>query len=101
MRSKKQPEIEAKRVTHGTGPVRGAPSPGSYALPLWSGTADQLETLRVPLNASVGEFAERFVRHQARSQQLTEERRSIAAEVENCSRALSQSGAPAVDTNGI
>jgi uncharacterized protein YhaN len=48
-----------------------------------------LETLRVPLNASVREFAERFIRHQTRSQQLTEEQRGINDEIESCSSLLS------------
>ena len=90
VRSKKQPETEAKRLRMERDQFAERLRRDLETLPLWSGTAEQLETLRVPLNASVAEFAERFVRHQARSQQLAEERSSIAAEVDNYSRALSQ-----------
>ena len=90
VRSKKQPEAELKRLRIEMKQFEERLRRDLNALPFWSGSADQLATLRVPLNASVGEFAERFVKHQSRSQQLTEERRTIAGAVENCSRTLSR-----------
>lgn len=90
LRAKKQPELEAKRLRTERDQFAERLRRDLGALPLWRGTAEELETLRVPLNASVAEFAERFVRHQARSQQLTDERRSLTAGVENCAKALDQ-----------
>jgi uncharacterized protein YhaN len=90
VRLKKQPEAEVKRLRLERDQFAERLRRDLKSLPLWSVTADQLETLRVPLNASVSEFAERFVRHQTRSQQLTEEQRSINAEIESCSSLLSR-----------
>ncbi len=92
VRAKKQPELEAKRLRTERDQFAERLRRDLAALPLWSGTAQELETLRVPLNASVAEFAERFVRHQARSQQLTDERRSLTDGVEGCAKALDQLG---------
>lgn len=90
VRAKKQPELEAKRLRTERDQFAERLRRDLAAVPLWSGTADELETLRVPLNASVADFAERFVRHQARYQQLTDERRSLTAGVEDCAKALDQ-----------
>jgi uncharacterized protein YhaN len=84
VRTKKQPEAELKRLRLEKDQFAERLKRDLGALPLWSGTAEQLETLRVPLTVSVSEFGERFVKHEARGQQLIEDRRTIAAEAENC-----------------
>jgi uncharacterized protein YhaN len=88
VRSKKQPELEAKRLRLERDAFAEQLSRDLGALPYWTGTSDQLETMRVPLAASVGVFAERFVKHQSRAQQLAEDFRHITAEGESCSRGL-------------
>lgn len=88
VRSKKQPELEAKRLRLERDAFAEQLSRDLGALPYWTGTSDQLETMRVPLAASVGVFAERFVKHQSRAQQLAEDFRHITAEAESCSRGL-------------
>jgi uncharacterized protein YhaN len=88
VRSKKQPELEAKRLRLERDAFAEQVSTALASLPYWSGIPNELETMRVPLAASVGMFAERFVKHQSRAQQLAEDLRRITAEVESCSRGL-------------
>jgi uncharacterized protein YhaN len=90
VRVKKQLEHDAKRLQTERDDLNGRLGRDVAAIPLWSGTAEQLEMLRVPLNASVSEFADRFVRHQTRSHQLTEDHRALTAEVEDCARRLDE-----------
>lgn len=90
VRAKKEPESEAKRLREEREQCAERLRRDVAALPLWTGTADELEILRVPLNASVTEFAERFVQHQTRSQQLTQEDRKLSTGVEECARSLEQ-----------
>src|ERR1019366_2356178 len=82
VRTKKQPEAEVKRLRVERDQFAERLKRGLGALPCWSGTAEQLETLRAPLAVSVNEFAERFVKHETRGQQLAEERRKNVAQVE-------------------
>jgi uncharacterized protein YhaN len=88
VRAKKQTEVELKRLRIERDDLADRLRRDVAALPLWSGTAEELETLRVPLNASVAEFADRLVRHQTRSQQLAEDRRTLTGGVEECTRNL-------------
>jgi len=90
VRAKKQTELEAKRWRTERDDLADRLQSAVTALQLWNGTAEELETLRVPLNASVTEFADRFSRHQMRSQQLMEDHRTLTAGVENCARKLDQ-----------
>jgi len=83
-RSKKQPEVELVRLRMERDQFAVRFEHDLKALPLWTGRSDELESLRVPLTASVGEFAERFARQQSRSQQLAEEQRWLTADVETC-----------------
>jgi uncharacterized protein YhaN len=88
VKSKKQPEAEARRLRLERDQFAERLNRDLSTLQFWQGTADQLERLRVPLSASVGEFAERFVKHEARALQQAEEQRSVAADVETRSGAL-------------
>ncbi len=90
VRARKQPEREAKRLRTERDDFAGRLRRDIEAIPMWSGTAEELETLRVPLNASVADFTDRFVRHQTRSQQLTDDHRTLTAGVEDCARKLDQ-----------
>jgi uncharacterized protein YhaN len=64
VRTKKQPEAEAKRLRIEKDQFAERLKRDLSALPFWSGTPEQLETLRAPLAVSVNEFAERFVEHE-------------------------------------
>ena len=88
VRTKKQLEVEVKRLRLEKDQFAERLKRDLSTLPLWSGTPEQLETLRVPLTVSVSEFTERFVKHDARGQQLLEEQRTIAAEIETYSGSL-------------
>jgi uncharacterized protein YhaN len=54
------------------------------ALPMWNGTAEQLETTRVPLAASVSEMASRFTIQKADETQLAKDGNRLRSEVEGC-----------------
>lgn len=87
-RSKKQPEVEIARLRMERDQSVARFDHDLNALPLWGGSADELERLRVPLSASVSEFAERFVRDQTRSQQLADEQGRLTSELEACAESL-------------
>ena len=88
VRTKKQPEAEVKRLRLEKDQFTERLNRDLSALPFWSGTPEQLETVRTPLTVSVNEFAERFVKHEALGQQLIEERRKIIAQAEGHSDSL-------------
>ena len=88
VRTKKQPEAEVKRLRLEKDQFTERLNRDLSALPFWSGTPEQLETIRTPLTVSVNEFAERFVKHEALGQQLIEERRKIIAQAEGHSDSL-------------
>ncbi|NUQ07325.1 MAG: hypothetical protein HUU31_25840 [Anaerolineae bacterium] len=87
-RSKKQPEVEIARFRMEMDQFAARLDHDLNSLPFWAGRADELERLRVPLSASVSEFAERFVRHQTRSQQQADEQGRLTAELETCAESL-------------
>lgn len=61
---------------------------GLQAFPLWSGTAEQLETARVPLPPFLTGMSERFTKQESREEQLSKERDKLAGEVKRCGRSL-------------
>jgi hypothetical protein len=58
------------------------------SLPLWNGTAEQLEVARVPLAATVNEFATRFALQDSQENQLGQDKSRIGSERERCERQL-------------
>jgi len=88
VRTKKHPEAEAKRLRIEKDQFAKRLDRDLSALPFWSGTPEQLETVRTPLAVSVNEFAERFVKHETRGRQLVEERRKIIAQAEGHTESL-------------
>jgi uncharacterized protein YhaN len=88
VRTRKKPEAEVKRLRLERDQFAERLNRDLSALPFWSGTPEQLETVRTPLTVSVNEFAERFVKHEARGQQLLDERRKITDQVESHSDSL-------------
>jgi uncharacterized protein YhaN len=88
VRGKKQPEAELRRLRLERDQFTKRLNRDLQTLPLWSGTAEQLEALRVPFPSTLSEFADRFVKKQAREQQLTAEASHIAASIESCTASL-------------
>jgi len=82
VRTRKQLEDELKRLKVEQGQCIERLNRDLAGFPLWHGTVEQLEAMRVPLTASVNTFGERFVKHEARTQQLLENRRAILTEIE-------------------
>jgi uncharacterized protein YhaN len=85
---KKQPEAEMQRLRKERDGIAARLHGELLALPLWAGTAEQLETLGLPLSASVSEIDARFIKQESRDQQLSKEGREIVAEVVNANRRL-------------
>lgn len=57
-------------------------------LPLWNGTAEQLETARLPLSASVNSMATRFTMQQNREARLAEDELKLRSEITSCANRL-------------
>ena len=84
----KQPEAEVLRLRHDRDRLAEVLHRDTEALPLWTGTPNQLETLRVPLPASVSEFGEQFVKLESRESQSVEAGRKIAEDLKSCNRGI-------------
>ena len=89
MPKNKQPEADLQRLRQERDSLAKRLHRDTQALPLWAGTPEQLETLRVPLPASVSEFGERFVKQESRESQSVEAGRKMTEEVESCNRGIS------------
>lgn len=78
--NKKRSGAETKRLTQGRDDLQARLEKDLQALALWSGTAEQLETARAPLPASVAEMSERFTKQASREQQLSKDQDKLLAE---------------------
>jgi hypothetical protein len=88
--AKKQTGAETQRLRQDRDQMRAALERDISTLPLWTGTVDQLESARVPLQISLSTMQTRFAKHQTRQEQALSEKQKLAREMERFEHNLAQ-----------
>jgi uncharacterized protein YhaN len=92
---KKQSGTETKRLKAAYDQSAARLQVDLQALPIWNGTAEQLEAARVPLTASVSEMASRFTMQKGNEAQLAKDEGKLRSDLDRCElqlRALEKKG---------
>lgn len=86
--AKKRSGAETRRLNRERDSLQARLEKDLQAFPFWNGTAEKLETTRVPLAASVAEMSERFTRQGSREQDLSQRRDELLAEAKRRAQEL-------------
>jgi len=88
--AKRQSGEETQRLQRERDALKAALERDISTLPLWSGTPEQLESLRLPLPAFLSDIQTRFAEQQIRRDQASFERDKLNGEQEGLERTLAQ-----------
>ncbi len=86
--AKRQSGGDTQRIRRERDLLRAALTRDLAALPLWTGTADALETIRIPLPVTVSEIQNRFTKWQTLFEQAERDRQRLVKDAEAAEAAL-------------